>query len=103
MGATKKKIPTLTKKQEELLPDILDTIQEMVDELQNQPPISREMSIVTTKLEEAEMWLYRALAVMERTDLLPDDDSPDVTEDDDPESDDDSEEENDSDDDSEDA
>lgn len=86
MGATKprggsqseRKIPKLTKKQEELLPEMLDNIQEMVDELQNQPSISREVSIVTTKLEEAEMWLFRALAVLGRDDLLPDE-GPDMS------------------------
>jgi hypothetical protein len=65
MGAdTKQKKNPLNKKQEKLLQEIHQAVQDMVDELHENPPPTREFALMLTKLEEAEMWGQRGFEIL---------------------------------------
>jgi hypothetical protein len=54
----------LTKKQEKILGEMYPELEAMIDDLQALGPVSREFSLVLTKLEEAEMWCERGFEAM---------------------------------------
>lgn len=62
MGARKTK--KLSKDQEELFAGVIGVIEEMVTDLQEAGAPTRELSLLITKLEEAEMWGLRAFEVL---------------------------------------
>lgn len=53
----------LTKKQEKVLGELYSDLEEMVEDLEALGPVSREFSLVLTKLEEAELWCQRGFEV----------------------------------------
>jgi hypothetical protein len=53
----------LTKKQEKVLSEVHQSIQDLVEDLEDLGPVSREFSLVLTKLEESEMWCQRGFEV----------------------------------------
>jgi hypothetical protein len=91
MGAKKKNPPArktparkdLTEKQKKALLAVVDCIDEALDHLVPLGTVSREFSLVLTKLEEGQMWLDRGLEEMGYVIGSDDDDSDD--DDDEPE------------------
>lgn len=80
----------LTPEQKAVLENLMDTIGEEIDVMRDLGPISREFSLVLTKLEEAEMWGHRAFEEL-GYEIGDDDEDSDDAPDDDEDSDDDDE------------
>jgi hypothetical protein len=53
----------MTAKQEKVLSETYSIIQDIIENLEELGPVSREFAIVLTKLEEAEMWCQRGFEV----------------------------------------